>query len=205
MGRDRRQRRHRLVGKERQDDAGEDQEFARDRDLPDVERRASACSFSRPVSSRTTATVVPTAIQCGKASVDRAEEIGVDIEQGNDQPDIRLAGLVGLTDMLAIEDRQPGAEHQKAGGEWDEMHRIEQVEHAAGKRQHRKRADAARAPGVGAGEEILEGEAEKQAQRHKQRDARHRRRSDHGRVIMRRVIMGVTETSPWHVAAAYHT
>jgi hypothetical protein len=37
---------------------------------------------------------------------------------------------------------------------------------------------------LGAGEEILEGEAEKQAQRHKQRDARHRRRSDHGRVII---------------------
>lgn len=103
----------------------------------------------------------------------RAEEIGVDVEQGNDQSDIRLAGLVGLTDMPAVEDRQPGAEHQKAGGERDEMHRIEQVEHAAGERQHRKRADAARAPGVGAGEEILEGEAEKQAQRHKQRDARH--------------------------------
>ena len=60
------------------------------------------------------------------------------------------------------------------------MHRIEQVEHAAAERQHRKGADAARTPGVGAGKEILEGEAQKQAQCQQQRDARHRRRRDHG-------------------------
>ena len=112
----------------------------------------------------------------------------MDVEQGNDQPDIRLAGLVVLTDMLAIEDRQPSAEHEQAGGERDEMDRIEQVEHAAGEREHRKRADAARAPGVGAGEEILEGQAEKQAQR---RQAA-RRSSPKVQKSSGSVIMGVT-------------
>ena len=184
MGRDRRQRRHRLVGKERQDDAGEDQEFAGDRDLPDVDPPRQRVQFLAAGEQQDHGDRGADRDPVRQRERHRAEEIGVDVEQGNDQPDIRLAGLVGLTDMLAIEDREPGAEHQKAGGERDEMHRIEQVEHAAGERQHRKGADAARAPGVGAGEEILEGQAEKQAQRHKQRGARHRRRSDHGRVIM---------------------
>ena len=44
------------------------------------------------------------------------------------------------------------------------MYRIEQIEHAAGRGEHRKRANAARMLGVAAGKEILEGEAEKQAQ-----------------------------------------
>ena len=88
--------------------------------------------------------------------------------------------------MIAVASVMPACacrfvtEHQKAGREGDEMDGIEQVEHAAAERQHRKGADAARAPGVGAGEEILEGEAEKQAQCQKQRDACHRRRRDHG-------------------------
>ena len=75
--------------------------------------------------------------------------------------------------MLAIEDREPGAEHEKAGGEGDEMRGIEQVEHAAGERQHGKGANAARTLGVGAGEKILECQAEKQAQAEKQSHARH--------------------------------
>jgi hypothetical protein len=37
--------------------------------------------------------------------------------------------------MVAIEDHEPAAEHQKAAREWDEMRWIEQVEHAAGDRQ----------------------------------------------------------------------
>ena len=44
------------------------------------------------------------------------------------------------------------------------MRGIEQVEHAAGERQHGKSANAARTLGVGAGEKILECQAEKQAQ-----------------------------------------
>ena len=63
--------------------------------------------------------------------------------------------------MVAIEDHEPAAEHQKAAREGDEMRGIEQVEHAAGNRQHRKSADPARTPQVGAGKEILESEAEK--------------------------------------------
>ena len=45
--------------------------------------------------------------------------------------------------------------------------RIEQVKHAAGEREHRKGADAARTLGVGASEKIFERQAEKQTQAEK--------------------------------------
>ena len=88
----------------------------------------------------------------------------MDIERRHHQPDIRLAFLVALADMLTIENREPNAEHDQPGSEREEMGRVEEVEHAAGGSEDRKGADAARAPDVTVGEEVLKSEAEKEAQ-----------------------------------------
>ena len=100
----------------------------------------------------------------------------MNVEHRNDQADIRLAFFVLFADMLAIEDGEPGSEHDEAAGEGDEMIWIEQVEHAATERQHRKCANAARTLGVGASEKIFESQPEKQAQAEKQGDAGQGRR-----------------------------
>jgi hypothetical protein len=75
--------------------------------------------------------------------------------------------------MLAIEDGEPGAEHEEAGGKGEEMRRVEQVEHAPRRGEQGKGANAARTLGIGAGEKVLECQAEKQAQAEKQSHARH--------------------------------
>jgi hypothetical protein len=95
---------------------------------------------------------------------DGAKDVGVDVEHEHDQPDVALAFLVGLAEMLTIKQREPGAEHDEPGGERNEMRRIEHVKDAAGGGEHRKGANAARALGVAVSEKVLEGEAEKQAQ-----------------------------------------
>jgi hypothetical protein len=59
------------------------------------------------------------------------------------------------------------------------MQRIEEVEDAAGKRQHRESADAARPLRIRAGEEIFKRQAEKEAQPKKEGDANGRRRCVH--------------------------
>ena len=102
---------------------------------------------------------------------DRAEQIGVDVERRHHQPDIRLALVVALADMLPVEDREPNAEHDQSGGERDEMGRVEQVEHATGGGEDRKGADAAWSANVAVGEKVLKGEAEKQAQPDQKRRA----------------------------------
>ena len=109
-------------------------------------------------------TVNATANHGGSASAIGAEKISVNIEHRHDQPDIRLAFVVVFADMLAIENGEPNAEHDQPGGEWEEMGRVEEVEHAAGGGEDREGADAARTPDVAMGEEVLIGEAEKQAQ-----------------------------------------
>ena len=53
---------------------------------------------------------------------------------------------------------------QQSAGEWNEMRRIEEVEHATSQRQHRKRADAAWPSRTSMGEEILKRQAQKKAQ-----------------------------------------
>jgi hypothetical protein len=73
-----------------------------------------------------------------------------------------------LADMLAIEDREPDAEHDKTGGEGEEMRRVEEVEDAASGGEQRKGANAARTPGVAVREKILESEAKEQAQTEKE-------------------------------------
>src|ERR1700721_1054048 len=95
---------------------------------------------------------------------DGAEDGGMDVEDDHHQPNVALAFLLRLAEMLAIKDREPGAEHDEPGGEGDEMRRIERVEAAAGRGEHRKGANATRTLGVAVGEKVLEREAEKQAQ-----------------------------------------
>jgi hypothetical protein len=63
-----------------------------------------------------------------------------------------------------VEDEEPGTQDQKTAGEGDEARRIEEVEHAAGESEKRKRANATRTPRPGARKELLEGQAEKKAQ-----------------------------------------
>jgi hypothetical protein len=57
--------------------------------------------------------------------------------------------------MLAIEDREPDAEHEESAGERNEMRGIEQVESAAGEREHWKGPNTARTLAA-RGEEVLE-------------------------------------------------
>ena len=101
----------------------------------------------------------------------RAEQISEHIEEWHDEPDIRFVVLrLMLADMGEVIDKEPGAQDQKAAGEGHEMHRIEQIKHAAGKREHRKGADAAGPPLVGMGEIFLEGETKEEAQAQEQSD-----------------------------------
>ena len=100
----------------------------------------------------------------------------MNVECRHDQADIWLAFFVLFAQMLTIEHGQPGPEHNEAAGERDEMVGIEQVKYAAAEREHRKRADAARTLGVGAGEKFFECQPEKQAQAEKQGDAGQGRR-----------------------------
>jgi len=95
---------------------------------------------------------------------DRAQKISVDVERWYDQPDIRLAFIVAFADMLTIENGKPDAEDDQPGSERHETGWVEQVEHAAGGGEDRKSADAARTPDVAVREEVLVGEAEKEAQ-----------------------------------------
>ena len=101
---------------------------------------------------------------------DGAKQISVNVERGYDQPDIRLAFVILLADVLAVENRKPDAKHDEAAGEGDEMLGIEQVKHAAGERQHRKGTDAAWTFGIGTREKILECQPKKQAQAQKEAD-----------------------------------
>ena len=48
------------------------------------------------------------------------------VEDRHYQSDIRLTFFVGFLDVPSIEDRQPGAKHDEAGGERDEVRWIEQ-------------------------------------------------------------------------------
>jgi hypothetical protein len=76
----------------------------------------------------------------------------VNVEQQNHEANIRLSLLITLTNMLEVEDSEPGPEHQQTTGEWKETDGIEEVKHASGKRQHRKCADPARASRCHVGE-----------------------------------------------------
>jgi hypothetical protein len=100
------------------------------------------------------------------------KQIGDDIEQRNDDAGIGLIRLLLM--LLGVEtviDQQPRAEHEEPRGERDETRAVEQIERAAGEREQRKGADAARPPLVGMGEEVLEGEAEEEAQTEQERNA----------------------------------
>ena len=134
-------------------------------------RRASACSFSRPVSNSTAVTVVATATHGGRRQRNGAEKISVNIEHRHDQLDIGFRGVVLVPYTLAVKNREPGAEHDETGGEGDEVDRVEDVKHPAGSGEHRKSAYAARTLRLGVGKEILECQSEKQAQAEKQGNA----------------------------------
>jgi len=73
--------------------------------------------------------------------------------------------------MLAVKDGEPSPEHQKTTCVWNEMHWLEEIEHASGQSQQRERANAAWASRLCLREEILERQAEKKAQSEKQTQA----------------------------------
>jgi hypothetical protein len=104
-------------------------------------------------------TVVPTATQFGQRQGYRPEQIGVHVDQQDNQANIRLALFIAFADMFPVEEGKPYSEQQQTGSERDKMLGIEEVEHATGKSEHRKSADATRTPRVGAREEILECQA----------------------------------------------
>jgi hypothetical protein len=79
------------------------------------------------VSSRTAATVVPTATQLGNAKVNCTEQVGVDVEQQNYQAYIRRSLLVTFANMLGVEDSEPRPEHQQTTRERQQMNGLEEV------------------------------------------------------------------------------
>jgi hypothetical protein len=84
--------------------------------------------------------------------------------------------FVQLTDVLTVEDCQPGPEYNEAAGERNEVVRIQQVKYAAAEREHRERANAAGALGIAMSEKIFECQPEKQTQAKKKGDAGQGRR-----------------------------
>jgi hypothetical protein len=100
----------------------------------------------------------------GQRQRDGPQEIGVHIQQQHHQPDIRLSVLVTLSDVLTIKHEEPRSEQHEAPGEGDEPVPIKEVQHPASEREHRERADAARACRAGVREDILKGQPEKEAQ-----------------------------------------
>ena len=98
-----------------------------------------------------------------------------------------------LAHMRAVIDDEPSAEDEKAAGKRNEMNGIDQIEHAAREREHRKSADAAGPALVGVGEEILKGEPEEEAQAEQERDAGWRRCRDHGMDRIARRIIAAAE------------
>src|SRR5580704_15838330 len=103
----------------------------------------------------------------------------MNVEQRYDEIGFGLAGLVRLRQVRAVIDDEPGAEHEEAGGKGNAVRRIEQIEHAAGEREHRKSANAAWAPLRGMRKEILEREPEEKAQAQKQGHTGRRRCCEH--------------------------
>ena len=87
--------------------------------------------------------------------------------------------FVSLRQVRAVVHDKPGAEHEEARRKGNDMGRIEQIEAAAGKREHRKCANAAGPFPRGAREEILEREPEEKAQAQKQGHACRRRCCEH--------------------------
>jgi hypothetical protein len=100
-----------------------------------------------------------TATRGGSASAMAAEKISLNVKDGHDQPGIRLSSFVLFVEMPGIENRQPDAEDDQTAGGWNEMGRVEDVEDAAGKGEHRESSDAARTFRLIGGKKILEGEA----------------------------------------------
>src|SRR5579862_293028 len=90
-----------------------------------------------------------------------AEHIGVDVQHRHHEADVGFSLFVGFARVLLIVDEEPGTEDEKSAGKRDKMHRVEQVEHAATQRQHRKGADAAGASYVAAVEKIFKCEPKK--------------------------------------------
>ena len=95
----------------------------------------------------------------------------MDIENGHNDADIRLALLVGGSDMGPVIDDEPGAENKKAAGERNESAWIEQIKHAAGQSEHGEGANAAGPSPRRLREKVFEREPEEETQAQKQRNA----------------------------------
>jgi hypothetical protein len=171
--------RHRLVRQQRQHDAGQDQKFTGGDDFVDVDAPRQRVKLLAPGEQQNGEHRESHRKPGRQSERNGTEKISVDVERRYDDPDIRLAFVVGLADVLTVEDREPGAEHDQSGGERNEMGRVEQIKHAAGGGEDRKRANAAGAADVAVGEKVLIGEAEKQAQPDQERCAAERRCRNH--------------------------
>lgn len=80
----------------------------------------------------------------------------MDVENGHDDADIRLALLIDGADIGAVVDDEPRAENEKAAGERNELAWVEEIKNAAGKREHWEGANAARPPSWRLREEVFE-------------------------------------------------
>ncbi len=134
-------------------------------------RRARPCSLSRAVNSSTAATVDADRHPRRLGQRDRPEEISQDVADRHHQPDIRAAFGVDLVDVPPVVAGQPGAEHEEADAERQQMLGIEPVEQPTRQRQQRKGAHPAgpRLPRLGM--ELLEGEAEEKPEAQQQQEA----------------------------------
>jgi hypothetical protein len=70
--------------------------------------------------------------------------------------------LIRDAQISPVIDDEPGTENQEAAGEWNESTWVEQIEHAAGEREHREGADATRPSPRGVREKILKGQSQEE-------------------------------------------
>jgi hypothetical protein len=173
------QRRHRLVGQQRQNNSSQDQKLAGGDDLLHIDPPRQVVQPGAPGQEQHRRHRRGHRDPGRQRQGDGAEQISVNVEQRHNEIGFCLAGLVRLRQLRAVVDDEPGAEHEEAGGEGNAVRRLEQIEHAAGEREHRKRANAAGALLRDTGEEILEREAEEKAQAQKQGHAGRRRCCEH--------------------------
>jgi len=169
--RDRRQVGHRLVRQKRQDDAGQDQELTGGDDLLQFDAARQRVQLFAAGEQQYRGHGKRHRDPRRQRKRDGAENIGVGVEHRHYETDIPLVLFVTIAEVLVIRDGKPDPEHDEAGGERNEMCRIEKVEDAAGGSQQRKGADAARTLDFAVGEKIFESQAEKQAQTEQERRA----------------------------------
>src|ERR1700722_9797341 len=94
----------------------------------------------------------------------RTQQGGQDVTNWHHQGDGWKPLSVGLPEVLPIIAGQPGAQCQQPDAQWDEMGGIQSVQQSACQGEQREGANAARSLLVGAGVELLEGQAQEETE-----------------------------------------